>query len=165
MIPLPRNFREFIQLLNEHRVRYLVVGGYAVGYHGYPRYTGDLDVFVELSLKNAQAVARVLRQFGLLGKDATYEPLLNRGTIVRMGREPMRLEVINDIDGVTFAECYEHRVVARTKNLRINFIDLAHLRRNKRASGRAKDLEDLRRLPKSEDRKQAKPRVKKNSGQ
>jgi len=152
-------------LLNEHRVRYLVVGGYAVGYHGYPRYTGDLDVFVELSLKNTQAVAKVLRQFGLLGKNAAYEPLLNRGTIVRMGREPMRLEVINDIDGVTFAECYQSRVIARTKNLRINFIDLAHLRRNKRASGRAKDLEDLRRLPQSADRNRAKPRVKKNSRQ
>jgi hypothetical protein len=158
MIPLPRDFREFIQLLNEHRVRYLVIGGYAVGYHGYPRYTGDLDVFVELSIINTPAVAKVLRQFGLLGKDATYEPLVKRGTIVRMGREPMRLEVINDIDGVTFAECYKHRVVARTKNLRINFIDLARLRRNKQASGRPKDLEDLRRLPETAPRKRTKPR-------
>jgi len=165
MIPLPRDFREFIQLLNEHRVRYLVIGGYAVGYHGYPRYTGDLDVFVELSSKNIQAVAKVLRQFGLLAKDATHEPLLKRGTIVRMGREPMRLEVINDIDGVTFAECYKHRVMARTKNLHINFIDLAHLRRNKQASGRAKDLEDLRRLPETTKRKRPKPRTKKDSFQ
>jgi hypothetical protein len=149
MIPLPRDFREFIQLLNAHRVKYLVVGGYAVGYHGYPRYTGDLDVFVELSQKNAGALAEVFRRFGLTGDNVAAGDFLEKGVVVRLGREPMRLEIINDINGVGFADCYRAKIAARLGNLRVNFIDLAHLRRNKAAAGRPKDLEDLRRLPRT----------------
>lgn len=149
MIPIPRSFREFIQLLNEHRVRYVVIGGYAVAFHGYPRYTGDLDVFVEISPKNAAALAQVLEQFGLANDKVPLKPFLTRGTIVRMGREPMRLEIINHIDGATFADCFKNRLVARVGDLRINFIGLAQLRRNKRAAGRPKDLDDLHRLPRT----------------
>lgn len=149
MIPIPQDFREFIQLLNQHRVRYLVIGGYAVGYHGYPRYTGDLDVFVEISPKNATALVRVLEEFGLTNEKVPLKPFLTRGTIVRMGRDPMRLEIINKIDGATFAECFKSRMVARVGDLRINFIGLAHLRRNKKAAGRLKDLDDLHRLPRT----------------
>jgi len=154
MIPLPRDFREFIQLLNQQRVKYLVVGGYAVGYHGYPRYTGDLDVFVELSETNAEHLSEVFRRFGLTGSDLAAPDFLEKGIVIRMGREPMRLEIINDINGVSFADCFRAKIVARLDGLRVNFIDLAHLRRNKAAAGRPKDLEDLRRLPKR--RKQGK---------
>jgi hypothetical protein len=123
------------------------VGGYAVGYHGYPRYTGDLDVFVELSAANADQLAEVFRRFGLTGNDVTAQDFLEKGIVIRLGREPMRLEIINDINGVSFEDCFRAKVIARLDGLRINFIDLAHLRRNKAAAGRPKDLEDLRRLP------------------
>jgi hypothetical protein len=148
MIPIPRDFREFIALLNARRVRYLVVGGYAVAFHGYPRTTGDLDVFIELSRKNATAMADVFRRFGFEASGIRPEFFMDKGEVVRLGREPLKLEILNDISGVTFADCYRRRLRARIGSLRVNFIDLPDLIRNKRASGRDKDLLDLKRLPK-----------------
>lgn len=147
MIPIPRDFREFIALLNAQRVRYLIVGGYAVAYHGYPRATGDLDVFIELSRRNATAMVEVLRRFGFetVGLDATF--FMDKGQVVRLGREPLKLEILNDISGVTFAECYRRRRRARIDGLGINFIDLPHLLQNKLAAGRDKDRLDLKNLP------------------
>ncbi|HEY5551318.1 MAG TPA: hypothetical protein VIK52_05495 [Opitutaceae bacterium] len=147
MIPIPRDFRDFIALLNERRVRYLVVGGYAVAYHGYPRATGDLDIFIGLSRGNAGAMVRVFKSFGFESSELTPEFFMEKGQVVRLGREPMKLEILNEISGVSFAECYRHRIRAKIGNLRINVIDLPHLLRNKQASGRDKDLLDLKNLP------------------
>ena len=147
MIPIPRDFRDFIGLLNERRVRYLVVGGYAVAYHGYPRATGDIDIFIELSNRNAVAMVEVFRQFGFADSGVSPEFFMDKGEVVRLGREPLKLEILNDISGVTFAECYRRRVRARIEGLRVNFIDLPDLVRNKRASARDKDKLDLKNLP------------------
>ena len=147
MIPIPRDFRDFIALLNAGRVRYLIIGGYAVAYHGYPRTTGDLDVFVELSQANARALLEVFTKFGFSADRLSPEFFMDRGQVVRLGREPMKLEILNDISGVSFSECYRRRVRARMEGLAINFIDLPELIANKRASGRAKDLADLENLP------------------
>jgi hypothetical protein len=147
MIPIPRDFRDFIALLNARRVRYLIIGGYAVAYHGYPRTTGDLDVFVELSQANARALLAVFTEFGFSANRLSPEFFMDRGEVVRLGREPMRLEILNDISGVSFSECYRRRVRERMEGLTINFIDLPELIANKRASGRAKDLADLENLP------------------
>jgi hypothetical protein len=125
------------------------VGGYAVAYHGYPRATGDLDVFIELSRKNAGAMVAVFKSFGFASAEITPEFFMEKGQVVRLGREPMRLEILNDISGVAFAKCYRHRIGARIGGLRINFSDLPHLLRNKRASGRDKDLLDIKNLPPS----------------
>ena len=147
MIPIPRDFRDFISLLNGRRVKYLIVGGYAVAYHGYPRATGDLDIFVELSRRNSGALIEVLAAFGFRTRDLTPGFFMEKGQVVRMGREPMKLEILNDISGVTFADCYRHRIRARIGGLRINFIDLVHLIENKRASDRDKDRLDVKNLP------------------
>ena len=146
MIPLPRDFQDFLRLLNANAIRYLVIGGYAVAYHGYVRYTGDLDLFVELSVKNAAKLVSALRQFGFDLPQLKPALFLRKGRIVRLGYEPMRLEILNQIDGVSFTECYRHRRRSRVGNLRINFIALPHLLRNKRASGRHKDLADVEAL-------------------
>src|SRR5881394_1680221 len=148
MIPIPRDFREFIALLNARRVRYLIVGGYAVAFHGYPRTTGDIDIFIELSDRNAAAMVEVFQRFGFAGSDIKPDFFTDKGEVVRLGREPLKLEILNDISGVTFAECYRRRVRARIEGLRVNFIDLPDLIRNKRASGRDKDKLDLKNLPK-----------------
>ena len=152
---LPRDFNEFLQLLNAHGVKYVVVGGYAVNFHGYVRYTGDLDVFVGLSNESAHLLTRVLREFGFNLPEVTPELFLNKGRIVRMGHEPMRLEVLNEIDGVTFEECYLNRVEADLGGQKINFVALSQLLQNKRASGRLKDLADVEALtgPGTEHRK------------
>ena len=154
MIPLPRDFQDFLKSLNAAKVRYLVIGGYAVAYYGYVRYTGDLDVFVELSPENADRLVRALREFGFDLPEVKPSLFLRRGKIIRMGREPMRLEILNDIDGVGFEECYRHRRVKKFRGLKINFIALKQLLRNKRASGRQKDLADVEALAsKSKKRK------------
>jgi hypothetical protein len=146
MIPLPRDFQDFLRLLNASRVSYLVIGGYAVAYHGYVRYTGDLDIFVELSVSNATRLVSALRDFGFNLPQLKPALFLQKGRIVRLGYEPMRLEILNDIDGVSFEECYRERRRSRVGGLSINFIDLTHLLKNKRASGRQKDLADLEAL-------------------
>jgi hypothetical protein len=102
-----------------------------------------LDVFVELTQKNAEALAEVLRRFGMLEKGGPEKPWLKQGTIVRMGRDPLRLEIMNDIDGVTFAQCHARRVRANLGGLTVNFISLPDLITNKKASGRYKDLADV----------------------
>jgi hypothetical protein len=146
MIPLPRDFQDFLRLLNANAAKYVVVGGYAVAYHGYVRYTGDLDVFVELSADNAVKLVRALRDFGFNLPQLEPALFLRKGRIVRMGYEPMRLEVLNEIDGVSFQECYRHRRRAKLGNLTVHFIALPQLIQNKRASGRQKDLADVEAL-------------------
>jgi hypothetical protein len=130
-----------------------VVGGYAVAFHGYPRATGDLDVFIELSRKNAVAMTEVFRQFGFETSGIQPEFFMDKGEVVRLGREPLKLEILNDISGVAFAECYRRRRRARLEGLQVNFIDLPDLIDNKRASGRDKDLLDIKHLPKAPEMK------------
>lgn len=140
------NFAEFLRLLNAHGVEYLVIGGYAVGFHGFVRATGDMDVFVGRSAKNAAALVAAFRDFGLDLPELRPELFLEPGKILRVGVPPLRLEVMNEISGVGFAECYASRVESEIGGLRVPFIDLGHLLRNKAASGRPKDLADLHAL-------------------
>src|SRR5471032_480334 len=131
MIPIPHDFRAFLRLLNRHRVKYLVVGGYAVAFHGYPRYTGEIDFYVAISPRNAASPVKVFRDFGFGEDGPTPASFQQRGQVLRIGREPMRLEILNEIDGVNFAECHARRTRARLDNLTVNFIGLADLLRNK----------------------------------
>lgn len=144
----PNDFKEFLKLLNKAEVKYLLIGGYAVGYHGYPRTTADMDVWVAISDENASKLVKVFHLFGMLDTKVTPELFLQQGKIIRMGVPPMRIEVLTEIDGVSFAECYAAREVVTVDGLSVNLISLRHLRMNKRASGRHKDLDDLEHLPK-----------------
>jgi len=155
MIPLPRDFQDFLRLLNANAIRYLVIGGYAVAYHGHVRYTGDLDIFVELSTDNAERIVRALREFGFDLPKLKPGLFLQKGKIVRMGHEPMRLEILNEIDGVSFGECYRRRRTATLNDLKINFIDLPQLLKNKRTSRRPQDLADIAALTSRPARKKA----------
>jgi predicted nucleotidyltransferase len=146
--PIPRDFRELIALLNEKSVKYLVIGGYAVTFHGYPRATHDIDFFVELSRANAEALMQVLDEFGFSTKSLKPEFFMDKSQAVWFGREPHKVEILNDISGVSFAECFKNRVKAKLGGLTVNFISLPDLIANKKASGRLKDLADLDYLPK-----------------
>jgi hypothetical protein len=143
MIPIPHDFREFLRLLNRHRVKYPVVGGYSVAFHGYPRYTGDLDIYVAISPRNAAALVKVFRDFGFADGAPDPAAFQQRGQILRIGREPMRLEILNEIDGVTFADCYARRIRSRLDNLVVNFIGYDDLLKNKRRANRPKDRADV----------------------
>jgi predicted nucleotidyltransferase len=145
---LPADFREFLKLLNEAEVQYLLIGGYAVGYHGYPRTTADMDVWVAISADNAAKLVDVFRNFGMQDSKLTPELFLQRGKIIRVGVPPMRIEVLTEIDGVAFSDCFAAREVVILDGQKVNLISLADLRKNKLASGRHKDLDDLEHLPK-----------------
>jgi hypothetical protein len=146
-IELPLDFKEFLKLLNEKAVRYLLIGGYAVGYHGYPRATNDMDIWIALQPENAERVVEALREFGFDLPELRPELFLNEKAIIRMGSPPMRLEITTSISGVEFDECYESRVIDMLDDIQISVIDLKHLKINKKASGRLKDLADLENLP------------------
>ena len=142
---LPQDFKDFLKLLNHHNVEYLLIGGYAVGYYGYPRATADMDVWIALSRENAKNIKQVLFDFGMVSDDVTEELFLS-DNIVRMGLPPMRIEVLTKIDGVEFKECYKNKNIVQIDGLEIPLISLEDLKTNKKASGRYKDLNDLEHL-------------------
>ena len=141
-----KDFREFIELLNKHEVKYLVVGGYAVAFHGHPRYTKDLDVWVWLEEQNAEKIIDVLKDFGFASLQFSKEDFLNPNNIIQLGQPPNRIDLLTGLSGVDFKECYDKKNVITINNLEVNIIDLDSLRRNKKASGRFQDLADLENL-------------------
>ncbi len=143
-ILLPPDFKEFLRLLNSHEVEYLIIGGYAVNYHGYPRATGDIDIWMGTDAANAVKMAAVLREFGF--SQAGPELFMEPGKVVRMGLPPLRIQVLTSISGVVFSQCFRNRVVADLGGIPVNLIGMEDLRANKKASGRLKDLADLEQL-------------------
>lgn len=143
---LNKDFREFIALLNSNAVKYLVLGGYAIAFHGHPRYTKDLDIWLELSEENAANVMKALDDFGFSGLGISHEDLLMSGMVVQLGYPPNRIDLINSPDGVVFADCYPARTEVEIDGLTIAVIDLENLKKNKKASGRLQDLADLEKL-------------------
>lgn len=143
---LPGDFKEFLKLLNSNRVEYLLIGGYAVAYYGYPRATADMDLWIAISPTNAERAAKALREFGFDVPELTSRTFLAANKIVRIGVPPMRIELMTGISGVSFAECYESRVNAVIDGMTIPLIGLEDLKTNKRASARFKDLDDLEHL-------------------
>ena len=145
-LTLPPDFKEFLKLLKEHDVQYLLIGGYAVGYHGYARATDDMDIWVAIHPDNAQKLVSALNSFGLDDPNLTPELFLQKPKIIRLGFPPMRLEISTSISGVDFEECYRTRIVDTFDGVEVNLIDLENLKKNKKASGRTKDIADLENL-------------------
>jgi len=144
-----KDFTEFVTLLIKHKAEYLIVGGYAVGVHGHPRYTGDLDIWLNPTKENAEKVVKVVNEFGFSSYNLTISDFITLGNIVQLGYPPLRIDLLNDIDGVTFQECYKNRKEVSFEGLVVNFIGYQDLLKNKKESGRHRDLDDLENL--SED--------------
>ena len=147
---LNEDFREFLESLNSNEVKYLVLGGYALAFHGHPRYTKDLDIWLELSAENADKALKALSEFGFSGLDVSKEDLLTSGLVVQLGNPPNRIDLINSPDGVDFEVCYAGRIEVDLDGLVFPVIDLENLKLNKRASGRAQDIADLEALEQNE---------------
>ena len=145
-VHLPPDFKEFLQLLDSHQVEYLLIGGYAVGYYGYPRATADMDIWIALKPENAEKLVIVLREFGFGIEELTPDLFLKEEQIIRMGLPPVRIEILTTISGVSFEECYVARQVDVLDGVEVSLISLDHLKVNKKASGRYKDLNDLENL-------------------
>lgn len=137
-----QEFREFVVLLNKHEVKYLLVGGYAVGWHGYPRVTKDIDFFVEPSAENAAKLIAVLGDFGLSSLGINEDDLLREESCIFFGRPPSRIELINFATGITFDEAWATKVEANRDGEPLLIIGREMLIKNKRATGRLQDLAD-----------------------
>lgn len=147
MIQIPQDFREFLRLLNYHHVEYLLIGGYAVGYYGFVRATGDMDIWVKIDSSNATQIVKALQEFGFTVPELSYELFMQEEKIIRMGVPPLRLEILTTISGVEFAKCFQNRLIDQIDGIDVNLINLEDLKINKKASGRLKDLLDLENLP------------------
>lgn len=143
---LPSDFRDFLKLLRARRVEYLLIGGYAVSYHGYARATADMDIWVARTPENARKLVAVLEDFGFPNAETVSDALLEENRIIRMGVPPMRIELATTISGVQFDECYRERVTDSIDGVPVDVISLVRLKENKRAAGRHKDLADLEQL-------------------
>lgn len=144
---LSKDFKEFVALLKEHGAEYMIVGGYAVGVHGYPRYTGDLDIWLSPTRGNAERVMRALSDFGFGGLHITVDDLTKENNVIQLGQPPLRIDLLMSIDGVLFEECYANRKEETFDGLQMNFIGYHDLVKNKKASGRHRDLDDVENMP------------------
>jgi hypothetical protein len=121
---LTKDFKEFLECLNGHDVEYLVIGGHAVAFHGYPRATADLDVWVAVNEENARRLVAALKEFGFDVPELKPDLFLSEGRVVRMGIVPNRVEIQTGIDGVRFSRCYPARIAAELDGIAVDFISL-----------------------------------------
>ena len=143
---LNKDFKEFVELLNLHKVEYLIVGGYAFGAHAEPRYTKDLDIWFCMTTANAEKMLAVIKNFGFGSLDINKKDFLTPGTFIQLGYPPLRIDIINEIDGVEFEKCYPNRLIVKIDGIPVYFIGKEDLKKNKKASGRLQDLADLEKL-------------------
>ncbi|MCF8078046.1 MAG: hypothetical protein K9K88_02075 [Desulfobacterales bacterium] len=143
---LSQDFREFIELLNSNEVRYLIVGGYAVAVHGYPRYTKDLDIWIHADTENVEKLISALKQFGFGSLGLTPDDFLTPDQVIQLGYPPNRIDLLTSLKGVDFKNAYESRVPIEIDGLFADFVDLENLKKNKASTGRPQDLADLENL-------------------
>jgi predicted nucleotidyltransferase len=144
---IPKDFKEFLQLLNAHEVEYLLVGAYAVNFHGYVRSTGDIDIWVRRNAKNSIRIVDALIAFGFSSNSAKAEAFLDPNRIVQVGFPPFRIDILMNVSGLEFSPCYDARIETELDGIKVNILRLEDLKINKLASGRLKDLSDLEHLP------------------
>ncbi len=147
-VPVSNDFKDFLRLLGEHCVKYLVVGGYAVAVHAVPRYTKDLDVWIEASTENARRVVAALDAFGFASLGLTTDDFDQPDVVVQLGYEPNRIDILTGISGVRFEDAYPRRITTPFDEIEVAMIDKASLVTNKRATGRPRDLLDVQELEK-----------------
>lgn len=145
---LDQDFEDFVQLLNLHNVDYMIVGGYALAFHGKPRHTGDLDIWIDVSRDNAKKMMNVLKDFGMSSLGLREGDFLEENAIMQIGYPPLRIDILTAIDGVEFAEAYLNKQVIDIDGIRINYISLNDLILNKQKSGRHQDISDVEALKK-----------------
>jgi len=144
---LNQNFKEFIELLNYHKVEYLVVGGYAVGFYGYPRYTGDIDIWINSTKENSINLANALKGFGFESLGLKPQEFQCPDQIFQLGYSPNRIDILTSVSGLSFGPCFQNKKIQYEKGLPISMIGIDDLKINKTATGRTKDLNDIENLP------------------
>ncbi len=153
---LDKDFKEFIELLNEHKVKYLIIGGYAVNFHGYPRYTKDIDLWLWMSEPNIEKLIKAIKDFGFGSLHLEIEDFMTPENVIQLGYEPYRIDLLMDVDGVSFEDCYERRTEAELDGTEVKFLSLQDLIVAKKKAGRLQDLADAEQLEKLEKKKRKK---------
>lgn len=142
-----QDFKDFLKLLNKNGVKYLLIGGYAVGYYGYPRATADMDIWVGVKAQdNVDKLINSLKEFGIHIEEKSASLFCKNGQMLRIGFPPVRLEILSEVSGVEFDNCYKNCITTTVDDMEIKLISLEDLKKNKKASGRHKDLDDLENL-------------------
>ena len=143
---LNQDYKEMLSILLENKVDFLLVRAYAMAAHGFPRATADLDIFIRPDIDNAKKVYKALADFGAPMDSVKIEDFKNPGTIFQIGVIPRRIDIINDIDGVSFEEAYKDKDIVDIEDLKVPIISKPKLIINKQATGREKDRLDAKRL-------------------
>jgi predicted nucleotidyltransferase len=140
------DFRDLLELLNKHHVEFILVGGYALAFHGAPRYTGDMDLFVHRSSKNAASIMAALNEFGFGGVGLTTDDFLKENTVIQLGVPPVRIDLVTSLTGVSWEDAYLSRESANYGDVPVSYIGRDQFITNKKATGRKRDLADLEAL-------------------
>jgi len=138
-----KDYEEFLELLNKHKVRYCIIGSFALSFHARPRYTKDIDILVEASPENAKKILVVLDEFGFGSMDLRVEDFSEKGNIIQLGYEPVRIDILTSLKGLDFSDIWEKRIQGPYGNQMVNFIDRQNLIKSKRLSNRTQDRADL----------------------
>jgi hypothetical protein len=141
-----KDFRDLFELLSAHKVEYIVVGAYALAFHGVPRYTGDMDIFVRPDSENARRILAALNDFGFGSVGLTTADFEVEGKVVQLGIVPVRIDLVTSITGISWEEAFSERVEGIYGDVPVYYIGRRQFIRNKRALGRKKDLADLEAL-------------------
>lgn len=150
---IDEDFLDFIRLCKKHDVRYLIIGGFAVSVHGYPRYTKDLDVGIELSNENAERMLLVIEEFGFGVLGLKKEDFLQKDGIIQLGHEPLRIDILNDLDAVSFNDAWNNRKIVQYEGVDIDFVGYEELLKLKKKAGRPQDIADIKKLEKRNNKK------------
>lgn len=148
---LHQDFKELLILLNDNQVEYLVVGAFALGLYGAPRNTGDIDIWIETGEENAKKIVTAIDQFGFTSLQLDKQSFMEKDAVIQLGYPPVRIDIITSVSGLEFNEAYANRFTAEKDGIRIDFISKEDFIKNKKATGRLKDLADLERLLETEE--------------
>ncbi len=140
------DFRDLLELFNKHQVEFLLVGGYALAFHGAPRYTGDMDIFVQLSPQNATRIMAALKEFGFGSVGLTAEDFQKENMVIQLGVPPVRVDIVTSLTGISWEDAYSDRVEGKYGDVSVFYIGRDQFIANKKAMGRKKDLADLEAL-------------------
>jgi hypothetical protein len=138
-----KDYEEFLELLNKHDVRYCIIGAFALAFHARPRYTKDIDVFIEATIENARRLLVALDEFGFGSLNLAVEDFTTKGNIIQLGYEPVRIDIITSIEGLDFSDIWKNRVQGPYGRHTVNYIDRENLIRAKTISNRAQDKADV----------------------
>ena len=138
-----KDYEEFLELLNKHKVRYCIIGSYALSFHARPRYTKDIDILIEASPGNAEKILIVLEIFGFGSLNLRVEDFSEKGNIIQLGYEPVRIDIMTSLKGLDFSDVWENRVQGSYGKQMVNFIDRQNLIKSKKISNRTQDKADL----------------------